>query len=140
MNTETNIEDLLKPRIEVIAPYPLSPYKVGDLVELSDSGKTLKAIVSGNAEFWMPFSEIEKMKELFRPLPWWEKREESEMPEYVKRADTNEVIIPFLIDTEAGHLYESSEKHTDRDCSSLRYWLPATLAEYEAYKSQTPTP
>lgn len=79
------IQELLKPRYEVIAPYPhmnLDNHVVGDIISPYVAG----------------FMYPDRMKEfydqyphLFKKLEWWERREEREMPEYVKIEKYNEV-------------------------------------------------
>lgn len=76
--------DLLKTRIKVLSPYPLSPYKVGDYMELSENRTSGLTIQSFDNAFWMPVSEIIKMPLIFRTASWWEDRTPEEMPMYVK--------------------------------------------------------
>lgn len=71
------VEDLLKPRYKVIADFPMSICKVGEILE--PQGKYFPVIEGG---YWN--IEIYKYPHLFKKLEWWEEREESDMPEYVK--------------------------------------------------------
>ena len=65
-------EKLLQPRFEVIADYPKSIFKVGEVLE-------------GELIFCDPDGpKYSDYPHLFRKLPWWEKREQSEMPMYLK--------------------------------------------------------
>jgi hypothetical protein len=94
MSAKISTEDLMKPRWKVIADYPNSPYKVGDLVQLTDLGTTFLCtttkewdnanldIVDNNRYFHIEY--LEKWNHLFQKLEWWMHRQESEMPEYVK--------------------------------------------------------
>ncbi len=89
-----SVEKLLEQRFKVIADYPHSPYKIGDLVEIPDSSTsyhctTTKAYNSFTEEMcdsanYFSILQIENYKHLFRKLEWWEERDISEMPEYVK--------------------------------------------------------
>jgi hypothetical protein len=65
-----NTEDILKPRYKVIADYPRSPYVIGNIISDDDKEYT--------CEYMSRFPAI------FKPLEWWEDREESDMPKYVK--------------------------------------------------------
>lgn len=69
---EDKVQKLLQPRYEVIADYPSSHNDVGEIISFTD--KTYEAYYS-------------QYPHLFRKLSWWEKREESEMPEYLKSAE-----------------------------------------------------
>lgn len=60
-----NAKELLIPRFEVIADYPNSTYKVGEIFH---------AVVPDYAKY----------PHLFKPLNWWEYRKEEEMPKKVK--------------------------------------------------------
>lgn len=87
-------EQLLIPRYKVIADYPASPYKVGEVLifweisqgydeskrpitlDLQDSGLEFQRMV--NEE------EFKKYPHLFRPLQWWEERRISDLPNYIR--------------------------------------------------------
>lgn len=78
-------------RFIVTNPYPNSPYKVGDMVNKVGDHYHITTFKNRNEfgelegiEVHCHESEIEKYSNLFRELQWWEHREESEMPEYVK--------------------------------------------------------
>lgn len=62
-------EELLKPRYKVIADYPNSIWTVGEILP----------------DFPEPYAKenFGKYPHLFKPLQWWEERENKDMPEYV---------------------------------------------------------
>lgn len=73
--------ELLRPRYIVIADYPGSFLRVGDI--LIDQQK--------DYEFWECNRDLSKFDQspaqypaIFHPLNWWEHREEKDMPEYVR--------------------------------------------------------
>jgi len=85
-------EQLLQDRYKVINPYPHSPYEVGDLVEITDTGTSFHCTTT---RVWNTFTEefddcdnywsiklIETFPNLFRKLSWWEDRDV--LPDYVK--------------------------------------------------------
>ncbi len=67
------VEELLKPRFEVIADYPNSGYEIGEIIECK---KPLT-----DEEFVNAFLEY---PHLFKKIQWWEKRQKHEMPKYLK--------------------------------------------------------
>lgn len=66
-------EQLLQPRYLVIADYPGSVFKVGQILE-SDPGR-ITAI---------GYYQVDKYPHLFRRLEWWKYRDEKDMPKYIK--------------------------------------------------------
>jgi hypothetical protein len=125
-------EELLIERYKVIAPYPHSPYKVGDIIK-PNNGRFVLTQTSHRDE-WGETVRTEHLhnievakeyKELFQRLEWWEDRKPEEMPEYVKHK-TGKVL--------------KVKEHLISGCKlDGGYWavysnlLPATAAEYEAY-------
>jgi hypothetical protein len=77
MNTEEQIAHLLKPRYKVIADYPRSPYVIGNIISDDDKEYT--------CEYMSRFPAI------FKLLEWWEDREESDMPKYLKWQNNGKV-------------------------------------------------
>ena len=68
-------EELLLPRFEVVADYPESFFKIGQVIQQEevDEGQLLY-----DMDFFLRYSH------LFRKMGWWEKRDIKDMPEYVK--------------------------------------------------------
>jgi hypothetical protein len=60
-------DELLKVRYKVIADYPKSIHKVGDVLYCDENGPRMS-----------------QYPHLFKTLEWWEERAEDDMPEYVK--------------------------------------------------------
>ena len=109
------VEELLKPRWKVIADYPKSQFKVGEIIE-SKTG------------FLYCFEDY---PHLFQPLQWWEERKLEDMPEYVNynggiyKVESPLTIIDGYIYTEGAVI----------ECQ-LKLSLPATISEYESYKQK----
>lgn len=125
-------EQLLQPRYEVIAGYPDSEFKIGEILDRdwfkyeNDDEETGKII-------W----KISDFPHLFRKLKWWEKRKPEEMPEYVKwdynpKVDNENVkglvekVVKWVQD---GHGVVVSGSMTIATC----HWMPATETEYLNY-------
>jgi len=126
-------EELMKPRYEVIADYPNSPYQIGDIVQ-ADSGMTSMHITSFDYtdEFGdnvvqhthVPPLVFDQFPVLFRKLNWWEHRNIEDMP--------NKLISHFSPEsTEVYHIegwdmqymlgWTNKEK---RECCSLLTFSP----------------
>ena len=71
-----NVAELLKPRFKVIADYPESKFKVGEIIQLTWNDP-FPDKYGGYETFY------NKYPHLFKKLEWWEDRKESEMPQYV---------------------------------------------------------
>ena len=86
-------QQLLIPRVLCIGGkdgepnYPGSPYKSGDILEVVDYFILIDDICSK-----LIYNEVTNAyPELFRPLPWWYGRTESELPKYVKEIKSGKV-------------------------------------------------
>lgn len=88
-------KDLLVPRYLVLIDYPLSPYKVGDIIRL-DSISLGKPYAVYPPIHWEQ-EEIEKFPYVFRKLDWHESILYSELPKYVM-IDSEQYIGPYCID------------------------------------------
>jgi len=121
-------EQLLAPRYEVIADYPGSNFTVGNIInasELNDMSMWLE--VMGKKWVDNKLSMFGKYPAIFRRLNWWEKRESSEMPEYVK------YTIRGFVFKYKDHLTEDGRLVYGEYGFSLSSCLPATLEEYTNY-------
>lgn len=77
--------DLLKPRFEIIADYPNSPYNIGDIAQSGDKSSQIHLMTNWmGSENYCNEHGLLNYPALFRKLNWWEKREDSEMPMYLK--------------------------------------------------------
>lgn len=103
-------EELLRPRVKVIAPYPKMPYKLGAILEIDEQ--------HSNKYF-------DDYPHLFRRLEWWEERDASDMPEYVKQKNND-----FFTKVDK-YFYDCFRSGDDKYW--IRYYLPATEEEYLQY-------
>lgn len=114
-------EELLKPRYKVIAEYPQSYLKVGDIFEADNVTKFMA-----------------NYPHLFKPLAWWEERKVEDMPEYVKYRNKVWQVNWEIWLAEFKPRYTKESNRTDSDLAlSWHYnsadFLPATLTEYSDY-------
>jgi hypothetical protein len=116
--------NLTPPRYLVIADYPNSPFNVGNiLTQYTQFNKT---------SYWVNDNlytdrHPEDYPHLFRLLHWWEFRDESEMPEYVKSSKWVAKIRSY--DLSKGTFVADGEVES----SALQAFNPATLNEYNEY-------
>jgi len=85
-------EELLKKRRKVISPYPEMErhnIKVGDIITISESAMYADKTQDGNPVVAI---DHEIFPAIFKEIAWWEKRDVSDMPEYVK---IDEKILPI---------------------------------------------
>jgi hypothetical protein len=132
------VEELLIQRYKVIADYPNSHFKIGDIVkkhffDVSQKGTytyltNVKSPLQGlslRKEF------IETMPHLFKKLEWWEERGESDFLElkFAKTIAGNSVRAVLRIE-----LYWNKILLDGGKVKQISHWLPATEDEYRAYK------
>lgn len=73
-------EELLKPRYKVIADYPNSEWKVGKiLVRVKDATNDIFHVHEYAIVGDISLNEIKKYPHIFKPLEWWEEREEKDI-------------------------------------------------------------
>lgn len=91
---KTMVENLLKPRWKVIANYPNSPYKIGQILNNDWHEYDLPA----NELFSIAtiYFEAHQYPAIFKKLEWWEERDIEEMPEYVKWTQDKFSNAPML--------------------------------------------
>lgn len=136
-----SVDELLKPRYKVIADYPNSSNKVGDIIELP-------------CEDWKYADEVlcledyfDAYENVFKRLAWYEERDIKDMPEYIKcegavrrlKGLSKNLELIELFDNPGEveyeeHIYESKdgkgyELYFLNDCE------PSTEAEYKSYRS-----
>jgi len=110
------VEELLRPRFEVIADYPESPYPVGEIIERT--GKT---------------TFFEKYPAIFKPLPWWSHRKIEDMPEYVKYQYHNDSPIIFKSEKWDMGMPNQVSAMFNRSWYYTPYISPATLSDYTTF-------
>ena len=143
--TSMTPEELMKPRYKVVADYPGNVFEIGSVITF------LKQIKEGQILIWaykdrtVTFSSFDKYPHLFKPLQWWEHREDIEMPEYVI---VNSKSI--LSDAKIGAVYKvvkhfstSTGKYNETGCQllgndyiSYNRLAPADLSDYNEYLKQ----
>lgn len=126
-NKTDSVVDLMKPRYKVIADYPDGRHKVGNIITPNKSGYCPYV---GNAD---------QYPHLFKKLEWYEDREETEMPQYVKSIMTEKVFKTdmWLLD-EDGDIYFDSDECRNLSMYPHNY-LPSTETEYNSYQLKNPS-
>lgn len=104
-----SVEDIMKPRIMVIAEYPDMLYRVGDIFYDSNTGY------------------YDKYPACFKVLQWHEHRTDNWAPKYLKHNKWG--IVYKITMHEEGYWY-----YKGKDYSLLQYWgscTPITKDEYD---------
>lgn len=132
------IEELLIPRWKVIAEYPNSIFDVGNIL-VNNSTQNEYEYIS-----WKDYGKDvyypNDYPTIFKKLEWWEDRNIKDLPEYVKKIDTEAVYKVFW------NRYKNPPKcigiwfnrkgidvcfnGQDQDFSLLTIYEPATEQEY----------
>jgi hypothetical protein len=124
-------EELLKPRWKIISPIPFKEeddfWQVGEILD-RDWGW------NGNDEEGFKY-RISHYPHLFKPLQWWEERQIDDMPEYVKVGIELFKIIEWKTCSGAAICFDEVEQDRRSIMFYMKGTLPATLEEYEAYKT-----
>lgn len=148
-------EQLLIPRIKISEEgYPGMPFEAGGIY-------TLVPVTDGTFNLWASHTfgirleekEWKRYPSIFRPLQWWQEREESDMPEYVKLTGpiTHRVNMPSYMHvsmwekaeidypTMIGQWFSYPDDYQAPYKGGARinavHFVPATLEEYNAYKA-----
>lgn len=119
--TQEQVDELLQPRYKVIAAYPGISYEIGKILQCAESEH-------GDVNYYKQYPH------LFKRLEWWEDREVSEMPEYLK--DTSDGIVYKVEYRERGT--NNIEYRIGISWISLHFGThvkPATEQDYLNYKN-----
>lgn len=123
MENKLSVQELMKPRYEVIADYSTS-----DVI-----GLEVGTIITKYNLF--PFCE--SYRHIFKPLKWWERREASELPDYVSYKLVHDSISKIIkVDN---HLKDSWGNYNERGFTADQIFYsyskcePSTFEEYESY-------
>ena len=139
-------------RFKVIAPYPHSPYEVGDMVEITPSGTSYLEIVTQEMSQWTNeiqgvehYSHLDNIKafpNLFEQLEWWQDLKEDDLqhlPEYIRIDPLIEIEPPFVVfkiikwELENGELVATTYKKEKLGIGSLKLYLPSNKIEFAKY-------
>jgi hypothetical protein len=131
-----SIEELLKPRVKVIAPMPLMKNKVGEFLyrQEDDKGNIWFGISAGKEMHFFKLEDFREWSNIFHICEWWEERKESEMPEYVKDLYDQE---PFKIVSKhpiSKDEYLITNRPKPAHYAHIKHFLPATEEEYIQYQ------
>jgi len=141
-------EELMMPRYEVIADYPYNPWLVGEVLSVDEKGE-LVGQTTGYPDYAYMITEkdVAHYPSIFRRLGWWEKREESDMPEYVRRNELNPPTLQINGDLEPmvhkikkqwsmgqgwrNSIYTNFISEWENYSYPYSAFIPATQTEYE---------
>ena len=133
-------EQLLMPRYKVIAVngfhYPNSPFLDGEILTEQSKGVYISVTKDGTNSFYDRHPE--NYPHLFKRLEWWEHRDASEMPMYVKSMADGKGDIFKIESWEMDMLIGWINKKERSVCSLTTFkpeygYFPATLTEYQSF-------
>jgi hypothetical protein len=126
-------DELMKPRFQVIADYPGSLIKPGDLlVDGMIDNKPVWQQMRNGIRLSNSVHGPEFYPHLFKLIEWWERRSPEEMPEYVKEG---EIVNKATWKTEYKGItmkLDSGEQWRATN-NTMCFFEPATLEEYTQY-------
>lgn len=119
--------DLMTPRYKVIADYPKSLYKVGDIL---NAGWRSEDCIYCDTEGprWRHYPH------LFRPLEWWEHREQDVMPRFLRDTFDGEIFKAECTTTGMCYVKPNKKEQGDLRYTSLKNFTPATEEQFNALK------
>ena len=113
--------ELLQPRYEVIADYPKSDFKVGQIIQCSDDLVNDKDVGAFLLKFKYSF---DKYPHLFKKLNWWEHRKVEDMPKkLICKAIPNDTEVQKIESWDMEILVGWTNKEK-RECCSLLSFKP----------------
>lgn len=121
------IENLLKPRVKLIAPVPFIEDEVSTILVSNQQGIFLHPTHDEGSAYCIIWEDLEQYPHLFKRLEWYEERQESEMPQYIRIKNTHTIsfVEEWDLKSDMGWI-----------CRVARHWhhkdalLPATEQEY----------
>jgi hypothetical protein len=116
-------EELLKPRYIVIAHFPYSGYKIGDII----CGNIFQLY---NEDYIK--HECASYPALFNSIGWWEERDEKDMPEYVKYKGTDYLRYgcPQVNEIVKVESFCEDSINSKYGCDWIIFYEPATEEEF----------
>lgn len=137
MNKTQEVSELLKPRVRCKGTgkfhFPGSGFEAGEILDVAQDGARLVSIKTGTSVDWLKYKNY---PHLFEEIPWWEDREVSEMPEYVKNSHGVIKIDKHfkMLSLTGKEEYEQWSHFIYGDNSSnYTFYQPATKSEYDSY-------
>lgn len=124
-------EELLKPRIKVIAPAPFMKNEVGTLLYRHEGRGFSFGIITGDSENFFPLEVFKEWPHIFKEVPWWEDREIEDMPEYVKHCVNHRVFRVKIWRAEYGQLV--AYEFLKDGGMKANWYKPSTKEEYKQY-------
>lgn len=126
-------EELLRPRIKMIAPVPEYGMEVDTIIEMYGD-----LMFELSPTYKLNLTGVKRFPHIYKELHWWEERKPEDMPEYVKSHDQ---IFKVKEWADGGSFYVYVEKrHTGfvKGCTETVVFYPAPATEEEYTNQATP--
>ncbi len=124
-------KELLKPRYKVIAIFPLMCVALGEVLA---SQRNHAHVLEGG--YWMV--DLAAYPHLFRPLAWWEEREEKDMREvrFLKDIGDGEVFQSECTNNGTCFVKPNNKADGDLRYTNIQHFTPATAEDYLSFISK----
>ncbi len=135
-------DQLLIPRFKVMANYPNSQFRIGQVISLNkyDACKYWHEYTD-KEPFYLEDGDEKKYPSIFRKMEWYQARVISEMPDYLKNYSDEE--LAFVLKVEKYNTHKDSDElwcfeyywQNEKDIKrmSLADWVPATKEEFDTF-------
>jgi hypothetical protein len=128
-------EELLKPRIKILADWPgvAGIVKVGDVICVDDEFEDDLFWIGGEPYL---MDKIRDYPHLFREMPWHEERRIEDLPEYVKCIKTPDQVhvAEAIYRVEWNTVWGYDSETLSPVVLSTNCYEPSTREEYEQYQ------
>lgn len=112
-------EELLKPRFKVIANYPCSMHKLGDVIETYESAMSYAVEIDDVSEKVC----LLDYPQIFKKMHWWEERTVEQMPKRVKSLADDKGTVYEIESWDIEKLIGWIDIKS-RSCCSILSWNP----------------
>ena len=136
-------EELMIHREEVIEDYPHSPFEIGMILRpTADSGELYsEAFGYTQSRTAVNIRDVNKYRNIFRKMEWWEKRDMIDMPQYLKLVYGNSGFIHKVVEwvgvnSNNQPLYSYHNRVGYLTTACVIEMIPATEQEYNDYKNK----
>ena len=144
MKSKEQVAELMIPRYKVVADYPYNPWVVGAILITEPNGELYckeNGYVASKSIVYV--KDVDKYPTLFRKLYWYEERNFSDLPDFIKISDDIYRVGEWKLQRfEAG--YAPDDKNIERPISLNIKWhfyknksIPASQEDYDKYIAES---
>lgn len=116
-------EELLRPRIKMIAPVPENGMKVGSIITINDN-----SIFQLTPTYGLNLTGIREYPHIYKTLAWWEDRNITDMPQFIRVGTNGIVRIAHQY-----HLHVDQVEFVGGKKRKIKHYNPSSKEEYTTY-------